>query len=236
MGPSNSCSPAGSSARCRAATRTWERAKRLVDRDHLRRPRAAPKSATRWRASSPVWEGLARTERQDRVAPRLREARQRPARRLLLLPLWLFGQLIGGRVRDLLMALERRGRRPLPVPPERERERTMDGLMRGPAGVPADLRHSDFAELRRGFADISNFVVAQQREGAVLGYRYPGQFQDHIVEGADGERIAASIALQEAARPIAHRRPRALHLEPLRLRPPNRGPRLLRVGLQRRGP
>ncbi|HEX3562109.1 MAG TPA: alpha/beta hydrolase, partial [Solirubrobacterales bacterium] len=48
---------------------------------------------------------------------------------------------------------------------------------------------------------ISNFVVAQQREGAVLGYRYPGQFNDHIVEGADGERIAASIALQEAARP-----------------------------------
>jgi predicted alpha/beta-fold hydrolase len=35
----------------------------------------------------------------------------------------------------------------------------------------------------------------------VIGYRYPGQFKDHIVEGADGERIAASIALQEAARP-----------------------------------
>jgi predicted alpha/beta-fold hydrolase len=67
--------------------------------------------------------------------------------------------------------------------------------------IPNHLRHSDFAELRRGFADISNFVVAQHREGAVIGYRYPGQFQDHIVEGADGERIAASIALQEAARP-----------------------------------
>ncbi len=49
--------------------------------------------------------------------------------------------------------------------------------------------------------DISNFVLAQQREGAVLGYRYPAQFEDHIFEGADGERIAASIALQEAARP-----------------------------------
>ena len=35
----------------------------------------------------------------------------------------------------------------------------------------------------------------------MLGYRYPAQFQDHIFEGADGERIAASIALQEAARP-----------------------------------
>ena len=46
---------------------------------------------------------------------------------------------------------------------------------------------------RRGLADISNFVVAQHREGAVLGYRYPAQFDDHIFEGADGERIAASI-------------------------------------------
>jgi predicted alpha/beta-fold hydrolase len=77
----------------------------------------------------------------------------------------------------------------------------MDALMRDLEAIPDRLRHSDFAELRRGFADISNFVVAQHREGAVIGYRYPGQFRDHIVEGADGERIAASIALQEAARP-----------------------------------
>ena len=35
----------------------------------------------------------------------------------------------------------------------------------------------------------------------MLGYRYPAQFDDHIFEGADGERIAATIALQEAARP-----------------------------------
>ena len=77
----------------------------------------------------------------------------------------------------------------------------MDALMRDLQAIPEHLHHSDFAELRRGFADISNFVVAQHREGAVIGYRYPGQFKDHIVEGADGERIAASIALQEAARP-----------------------------------
>ena len=118
---------------------------------------------------------------------------------IVLLPLWLFGQLIGGRIRHLLMSLERRGRRPLPVPPERERN--MDGLMRDLQAIPEHLRHSNFAELRKGFADISNFVVAQHREGAVIGYRYPGQFKDHIVKGADGERIAASIALQEAARP-----------------------------------
>ena len=63
------------------------------------------------------------------------------------------------------------------------------------------LRSLHVSEARRGFADISNFVIAQHREGAVLGYRYPAQFKDHIVEGADGERIAASIGLQEAARP-----------------------------------
>jgi predicted alpha/beta-fold hydrolase len=145
-----------------------------------------------------MWEGLARTERQDRVL----HGSAKLANVLLgvvLLPLWLFGQLIGGRVRDFLMGLERRARRPLPVPPERER--SMDALMSDLQAIPEHLRHSNFAELRKGFADISNFVVAQHREGAVIGYRYPGQFKDHIVEGADGERIAASIALQEAARP-----------------------------------
>ena len=145
-----------------------------------------------------MWEGLARTERQDRVL----HGAAKLANVLLgvfLLPLWLFGQLIGGRVRDFLRSLERRSRRPLPVPPPRER--TMDALMEDLRAIPEHLHHSDLAELRRGFADISNFVVAQHREGAVIGYRYPGQFKDHIVEGADGERIAASIALQEAARP-----------------------------------
>jgi predicted alpha/beta-fold hydrolase len=145
-----------------------------------------------------MWEGLARTERQDRVL----HGTAKLANVLLgivLLPLWIFGQLIGGRVRNLMMALERRSKRPLPVPPERER--TMDALMRDLQAIPEHLRHSDFAELRKGLADISNFVVAQNREGAVIGYRYPAQFKDHIVEGADGERIAASIALQEAARP-----------------------------------
>jgi predicted alpha/beta-fold hydrolase len=145
-----------------------------------------------------MWEGLARTERQDRVL----HGAAKLANVLLgifLLPLWLFGQLIGGPLRDFLKALERRGRRPLPVPPEREQ--TMDALMNDLKSIPDHLHHSDFAELRRGFADISNFVVAQHREGAVIGYRYPGQFVDHIVEGADGERIAASVALQEAARP-----------------------------------
>ena len=145
-----------------------------------------------------MWEGLARTERQDRVLHGFAKLAN-VLLGIVLLPLWLFGQLIGGRVRDFLTALEHRNRRALPIPPEREQ--TMTALMADLHTIPNHLRHSDFAELRRGLADISNFVVAQHREGAVIGYRYPGQFKDHIVEGADGERIAASIAVQEAARP-----------------------------------
>src|SRR5262249_21695389 len=116
-----------------------------------------------------------------------------------LLPLWIFGQLIGGKGRNLLVALERRGKRKLPVPAERER--SMGALMRDPRTIPEHLQHSHLAELRRGMGDISHFLVAQHREGAVIGYRYPGQFTDHQFEGADGERIAASVAIQDAPRP-----------------------------------
>ena len=198
-GRSSSCSPAGSSARCRAADEDYRARQAAWSSRRSARGSSRGRSATRWPARAHMWEGLARTERQDRVlhgAAKLANV----LIGILLLPLWLFGQLIGGRVRDFLRGLERRGRRHA-ARPARARAH-MDALM-------SDLRwsreparsHSDFAEARRGFADISNFVVAQHREGAVLGYRYPGQFQDHIVEGADGERIAATIALQEAARP-----------------------------------
>jgi predicted alpha/beta-fold hydrolase len=145
-----------------------------------------------------MWEGLARTRRQDQVlhgAAKLANVLVG----VVLLPLWLLGQLVGGRVRDFLIRLERRQPRSLPVPPQGER--SMESLMRDLEAIPQRLRHNDWAEVRMGLADLSNFVVAQHREGAVIGYRYPGQFDDHIVEGADGERIAASIALQEAARP-----------------------------------
>ena len=145
-----------------------------------------------------MWEGLARTRRQDRVL----HGGAKVANvifGLIAFPLWVIGQLLGGRVRDVLVRLERRGRRPLPVPPPTER--SMDALMADLEALPQDLQRHPLAELRFGMGDISNFVLAQQREGAVLGYRYPAQFEDHIFEGADGERIAASIALQEAARP-----------------------------------
>jgi predicted alpha/beta-fold hydrolase len=145
-----------------------------------------------------MWEGLARTRRQDRAlhgAAKLANVLVG----LIALPLWLLGQLVGGRVRDALMRLERRSARALPVPPERDR--SMGALMGELEALENHLEPKPMAELRRGLADISNFVVAQHREGSVIGYRYPGQFKDHVFEGADGERIAAAIALQEAARP-----------------------------------
>jgi pimeloyl-ACP methyl ester carboxylesterase len=145
-----------------------------------------------------VWEGLARTERQDRVLHGLAKLLN-VFFGLIALPLYILGQAVGGRVRELLVGLEARSRRPLPVPPERER--SMPALMDDLGTLDHHLRSLPISEARRGLADISNFVIAQHREGAVLGYRYPAQFKDHIVEGADGERIAASIGLQEAARP-----------------------------------
>ena len=67
--------------------------------------------------------------------------------------------------------------------------------------LPADLRPRPLAELRRGLADLSTFVLSQLRETSGLGYSYPAQFTDHVFEGADGERIAASIAVHDSPRP-----------------------------------
>jgi pimeloyl-ACP methyl ester carboxylesterase len=145
-----------------------------------------------------MWEGLARTRRQDRVLHGAAKAANVVVG-LLAMPLWLLGQLLGGKLRDLLVRLERRSPRALPVPPERPR--SMDALMEDLGRLSHHLRPNPIAEIRRGLSDISPFVVAQHREGAVMGYRYPAQFQEHIFEGADGERIAATIGLQEAARP-----------------------------------
>lgn len=145
-----------------------------------------------------MWEGLARTRRQDRVLHGAAKALNVIVG-LIALPLWLLGQAIGGPIRDLLARLERRGTRPLPVPPAKPR--TMEALMSELDGLKHHLRPNPVAELRRGLADVSPFVFSQTREGAVLGYNYPSQFSQHIFEGADGETISATIGLQQAARP-----------------------------------
>ncbi len=121
----------------------------------------------------------------------------------LMAPLWMLGQ----RLREpLVRFLARTGEPPaLPVPASGER--SMDALMEELEAIPCKLRHHPGADIRMMLADASSFVFAQQRRAVELGYAYPSQFSDHVFEGADGERIAASIALHETPRPglvLAH--------------------------------
>jgi len=145
-----------------------------------------------------MWERLATTPRQDRVlhgAAKLLNV----VIGLVALPLWLAGQRLMGLLRAALAAVSPASAPPLPVP--ERRERSMAALGRELETMPGDLRPRPLAELRRGLADISTFVLSQTRETSGLGYSYPAQFTDHIFEGADGERIAASIAIHDVPRP-----------------------------------
>jgi pimeloyl-ACP methyl ester carboxylesterase len=112
------------------------------------------------------------------------------------LPTWLIGQRLREPFRAALARLD-----PAPgeLPVAQPRERTMDALMADLQSIPNGLRPSEAAMLRKGVADMSTFVLAQQREAANLGYAYPSQFSDHVFEGGDGEHIAASIGLHEGA-------------------------------------
>jgi predicted alpha/beta-fold hydrolase len=151
-----------------------------------------------------MWERLATTPRQDRVLHAAAKAMNLIIG-LVALPLWLVGQRVMGPVRKLIAALGPDEAPPLPVPPERER--SMPALLDELRSQPHDLRPRPFAELRRGLSDVSVFVLSQTRETSGLGYSYPAQFIDHVFEGADGERIAASIATHERPRPgliVAH--------------------------------
>jgi pimeloyl-ACP methyl ester carboxylesterase len=144
-----------------------------------------------------MWESLATTRSQDRAL--------HGAAKLLnlligivALPAWLIAQRLGGPLRRLL---ERRGEGPrqLPVPPQREP--SIEALMADLESIPNRLHSTPWAEARRGFADISTFVLTQNHDLANYGYAYPRQFHEHVFEGTDGVRIAASVALQEVPRP-----------------------------------
>ena len=145
-----------------------------------------------------MWESLATSRRSDRVlhgAAKLCNV----VVGVMALPVWLLGQRLRDPLRRLLARLDAE---PLPLPVAQPRERSMDALMADLEAIPHQLRHSDGAMLRKGLADISSFVLAQQREAANLGYAYPAQFSDHVLQGADDEHIAATVGLQEAsARP-----------------------------------
>ncbi|HXE99256.1 MAG TPA: alpha/beta hydrolase [Solirubrobacterales bacterium] len=140
-----------------------------------------------------MWESLATSRRSDRVL--------HGAAKLLnfvvgaiALPAWLFGQGLRDPFRRLLSRLDPE---PPSLPVAQPRERSMDALMADLEAIPHRLRHSETAVLRKGLADISSFVLAQQREAANLGYAYPAQFSDHVLRGADDEHIAATVGLQQ---------------------------------------
>jgi predicted alpha/beta-fold hydrolase len=144
-----------------------------------------------------MWEGLATTRGQDRFlhgAAKLLNVLVG----IVALPAWLIAQRLGGPLRRML---ERRGARPreLPVPPERER--SMDALMGDLEAFPSRLHSTAWAEPRKGLADLSTFVLTQHHDAANYGYAYPRQFHELTFDGADGVRIAASVALQEVPRP-----------------------------------
>jgi alpha-beta hydrolase superfamily lysophospholipase len=145
-----------------------------------------------------MWERYATTRRQDRVLHGAAKALNVVVG-LIVLPLWLIGQRLVEPLKRLLNWFDAPEGEPLPVPPERER--SMEALMADLETIPRDLRPRPLAETRKGLADISNFVLSQLRETSGLGYSYPAQFTDHVFEGADGERIAASIATHDEPRP-----------------------------------
>lgn len=145
-----------------------------------------------------MWESMATTQRQDRVLHGFAKALN-VAIGLVALPAWLFGQWISGPLRNLLAARGARSTATLPRPPQGER--SMSAAMEELYAISHDLRPSQARELRKGLADISTFVLSQQAEVTGLGYAYPRQFSGHVFDGADGERIAATIGLHESPRP-----------------------------------
>jgi predicted alpha/beta-fold hydrolase len=145
-----------------------------------------------------VWESLGTTKRQDRVLHGAAKALN-VLIGLIVLPAWLVGQRLVEPVKRALALLDRS--RPPPPPVPAARERSMTALMADLEAIPGALEPHPLAEVRKGFADISTFVLSQLRETSGLGYSYPAQFTDHVFEGADGERIAAAIGLQAEPRP-----------------------------------
>jgi predicted alpha/beta-fold hydrolase len=141
-----------------------------------------------------MWESLGTTQRQDRVLHGAAKGLNVVAG-LIALPLWLLGQRFRGPLRRLLARIDDQ---PAALPVAQPRERSMDALMADLEAIPHRLRHSDAAMARKGLADLSTFVLANQREAANLGYAYPAGFSDHVFEGADQERIAATVGLQRA--------------------------------------
>jgi predicted alpha/beta-fold hydrolase len=144
-----------------------------------------------------VWESAATTRRQDRVLHGVAKILNVLVGALIS-PVWLVGQRLGGPFRRLLA---RAGHEPNTLPVPAPRERSMDALMGELEAIPHRLHPSEAALLRKGLLDWAPFVLAQHRHTVGWGYSYPSQFRHDYFEGADGERIAAMVALHEQDRP-----------------------------------
>jgi pimeloyl-ACP methyl ester carboxylesterase len=144
-----------------------------------------------------MWESLGTTRRQDRLLHGSAKFLN-VLIGIVALPVWLLGQRLGGPLRRIL---ERGGAKPreLPVPPQGER--SMGALMAELETFPSKVHATPWAEPRKGLADLSTFVLTQSHDLATYGYAYPRQFQEMTLEGVDGVRIGASVALQDVPRP-----------------------------------
>jgi predicted alpha/beta-fold hydrolase len=143
-----------------------------------------------------MWEALAHSRRQDRVLHGAAKALNVVAGAAMI-PLWVGGQRATG---WLDRTLARRARPPeLPVPPAGPRD--LDGVVAELKSLPRRIHRSPSATARKGIADLSMFTLAQKRQTVNFGYAYPRQFEYHYFEGADGERIAATVATHSTPRP-----------------------------------
>src|SRR6476620_10723640 len=143
-----------------------------------------------------MWESLGTTWRQDRLLHGAAKALN-ILLGLVLLPAWLLGQRLAGPLRRLLGRAAEPAPLPAPLPAPHEMASVMEEL----ESIPGTLRPSAWAEVRKGLADISPFVVTQNHDGAIAGYAYPHQFHDVVFDGADGISIGASVALHDEPRP-----------------------------------
>jgi pimeloyl-ACP methyl ester carboxylesterase len=146
-----------------------------------------------------MWESLGTSHRQDRVLHGAAKV-VNVIVGLIAIPLWLLSQKLTGPLRRLLVRRAARHRELLPVP--EPTERSMDALWEDLQRIPHRLRPTGRGhELRKGLADVAPFVFSQHREIANIGYSYPAQFSDVVFDGADGVKIAASMATHEVPRP-----------------------------------
>ena len=222
---SSSCSPAGSSRSSRRGDKDFEHAKQLVV-DTIcggLEPRPAVE-----RSPASCACGRARQDSAPGPGPsRRREGRERPARPDRAARCGCSANCSGAGFGTPARLERRCASAPLPVPPERER--TMDALMGDLERSREHLRHSDSPSpprLRR------HLQLRRRPAPRGRGDRLPlsGAVQGPHRRGRRRRADRRDDRPPGGGATGADRRPRALHLEPLRLRPPDRGPRLLQWG------